>query len=177
MLWKRFLLLLSTSTVEGGGWSTPRPSRCTGTHCTQAGWAPRPVWTAAENFVLTGIRLPDHPSYSELLFRLRQPRPPFSIPIYVQCFFSFYSLVYIQTFQLVFSFQDFLLLIATHIYVSSRLRALDVWPISPFTNQLNDVLQSTNYDVFVVCHVLTISFKYSPQSILRSACKIAEIDY
>jgi len=72
------------------GWvfeATARPGRCTGTHCTQANWTPSPVWTAAENFAPSGIRLPDHPSYSEMLFWLRYPRPPFSIPIYVQCFF------------------------------------------------------------------------------------------
>jgi hypothetical protein len=28
----------------------------------EAGWAPGPVWTGAENLALTGIRSPDHPA-------------------------------------------------------------------------------------------------------------------
>jgi hypothetical protein len=47
---------------------------------------------------------------------------------------------------------------------------------------LNDVLQSTNYDgyhytVFVFCRFLTSSFKYFFQRILRRTCKITKIDY
>jgi hypothetical protein len=30
----------------------------------EAGWAPRPVWIGAENFVQTGIRSPDLPARS-----------------------------------------------------------------------------------------------------------------
>jgi hypothetical protein len=36
----------------------------------EAGWAPRPIWTGAENLVPTGIRSPDHPAHSELLYQL-----------------------------------------------------------------------------------------------------------
>jgi hypothetical protein len=36
----------------------------------EAGWAPGPVWTAAENFALTGFRSPDRPARSESLYRL-----------------------------------------------------------------------------------------------------------
>jgi hypothetical protein len=39
----------------------------------QAGWAPGLVWTDAENFARTGIRSPDHPARSQLLFRLSYP--------------------------------------------------------------------------------------------------------
>ena len=39
----------------------------------EAGWAPGPVWTDAENFVPTGIRSPDRSARSESLYRLRYP--------------------------------------------------------------------------------------------------------
>jgi hypothetical protein len=34
----------------------------------EAGWAPQPVWTGAENLTSTGIRSPDHPACSQLLY-------------------------------------------------------------------------------------------------------------
>ena len=40
----------------------------------EAGWAPGPVWTGAENLV-TGIRSPDLPGRSESLYRLSYPGP------------------------------------------------------------------------------------------------------
>jgi hypothetical protein len=39
----------------------------------QAGWAPGPVWTGAENLASTGIRSPDRPAHSQLLYRLSYP--------------------------------------------------------------------------------------------------------
>jgi hypothetical protein len=36
----------------------------------EAGWAPRPVWTGAENLAPTGIRSLDHPACSQSLHRL-----------------------------------------------------------------------------------------------------------
>jgi len=39
----------------------------------EAGWAPGPVWTGAENIALTGIRSPDRPAGSQSLHRLRYP--------------------------------------------------------------------------------------------------------
>jgi len=36
----------------------------------EAGWAPGPVWTGAENLAPTGIRSPDRPARSESLYRL-----------------------------------------------------------------------------------------------------------
>jgi hypothetical protein len=41
-----------------------------------AGWAPGPVWTGAENLAPTGIRTPDRPALSESLHRLCYPGPP-----------------------------------------------------------------------------------------------------
>ena len=41
----------------------------------ETGWAPWPVWTSAENLTHTGIRSPDRPAHSELLYRLRYPGP------------------------------------------------------------------------------------------------------
>jgi hypothetical protein len=39
----------------------------------EAGWAPEPVWTSAENLAPTGIRSPDRPARSHSLYRLRYP--------------------------------------------------------------------------------------------------------
>jgi hypothetical protein len=36
----------------------------------KAGWAPGRVWTGAENLAPTGIRSPDCPAHSQLLYRL-----------------------------------------------------------------------------------------------------------
>ena len=37
----------------------------------EAGWAPGPVWTGAENLTSTGIRSPDRPACSQSLYQLR----------------------------------------------------------------------------------------------------------
>ena len=39
----------------------------------EAGWAPGPVWTSAENLDSTGIRSPDRPARSQSLYRLSYP--------------------------------------------------------------------------------------------------------
>jgi hypothetical protein len=39
----------------------------------EAGWAPEPVWTGAENIAPTGIRSPDRPARSQSLYRLSYP--------------------------------------------------------------------------------------------------------
>ena len=39
----------------------------------EAGWAPGPVWTGAENLAPTGIRSPDRPARSQSLHRLPYP--------------------------------------------------------------------------------------------------------
>ena len=62
--------LPSTSVLDGGRWSAPRPGRFTpGKHpvptVQEAGWAPGPVWTGAENLAPTGFRSPDRPSRSD----------------------------------------------------------------------------------------------------------------
>ena len=41
----------------------------------EAGWAPGPVWTGAENLAPTGIRSPDRPARSQSLYRLYATRP------------------------------------------------------------------------------------------------------
>ena len=53
--------LPSTSALDGGGWSAPRPGRFTAGKdplpiVQEAGLAPGPVWTGAENLATTGIR-------------------------------------------------------------------------------------------------------------------------
>ena len=39
----------------------------------EAGWAPGPAWTSAENLAPTGIPSPDRPSRSQSLYRLSYP--------------------------------------------------------------------------------------------------------
>jgi hypothetical protein len=41
----------------------------------EAGWAPEPVWTGAENLAYTGIRYPDRSARSESLYLLNYPGP------------------------------------------------------------------------------------------------------
>jgi hypothetical protein len=49
----------------------------------EAGWAPGAGWTGAENLTPTGIRCPDRPDRSELLYRLSNRGPQnISIPMY-----------------------------------------------------------------------------------------------
>ena len=62
------------------GWGvsvTPRPLFTPGKDpvpiVQEAGWAPGPVWTRAENLAPTGIRSPDRPARSQSLYRLRYP--------------------------------------------------------------------------------------------------------
>ena len=44
----------------------------------EAGWAPGPVWTGAENLAPTGIRSPHRPARSQSLYRLPGP---YSVPV------------------------------------------------------------------------------------------------
>ena len=72
--------LPSTSALDGGGWSTPRPGHFTHGKepvpiVWEAGWAPGPVWTGAENLAPIGIRSPDHQARNESLYRLSYPGP------------------------------------------------------------------------------------------------------
>jgi hypothetical protein len=70
-----------TSALEAGGVvnSTPRPlyprERNPVPIVQEAGWAPGPVWTGAENLASIGIRSPDCPAHSESLYRLSHPGP------------------------------------------------------------------------------------------------------
>ena len=76
--------------VRWGGWSTPRSGRLTPGKYNRyplyrrLGGAPRPVWTGTENLAPPpiGIRSPDRPALSELLYRLRYPGPH-QTPVYV----------------------------------------------------------------------------------------------
>jgi hypothetical protein len=63
-----------------GGWSRHAPAALSPEKdplpiVQAAGWAPGPVWTAAENRASTEIRSPDRPARSELLFRLSYRGP------------------------------------------------------------------------------------------------------
>ena len=64
-----------TSALDGGWWSTPlagsfTPGKDPVPIVQEAGWAPEPVWTGAENLSPTGIRSSNHPARSESLYRL-----------------------------------------------------------------------------------------------------------
>jgi hypothetical protein len=56
---------------------TPRPYFTPGKEpvpiIQEAGWAPGPAWTGAENLAPTGIRSPDLPARSQSLYRLSYP--------------------------------------------------------------------------------------------------------
>jgi hypothetical protein len=67
-----------TSALDSGGWSKPCPVRFSPGKepvptVQEAGWAPEPVWTGAENLAPTGIRCSDRPARGELLYRLSYP--------------------------------------------------------------------------------------------------------
>jgi hypothetical protein len=67
-----------TTALEGGEWSAARPGRFTPGKdpvpiVQEAGWAPGPVWTGAENLAPTGIRSPNRPLLSQSLYRLSYP--------------------------------------------------------------------------------------------------------
>ena len=47
----------------------------------ETGWVPGPVWTGAENVVLTGIRSPGRPVRSESLYRLSYPGRPGTLQV------------------------------------------------------------------------------------------------
>ena len=71
---------LSLTSAKYWGWvvnATPRPlyprEREPLPIVQEAGLAPRPVWTGAENLVLTGIRSPDLPVRSKYLYGLSYP--------------------------------------------------------------------------------------------------------
>jgi hypothetical protein len=72
------LLFHDHGTRRGRGVSvTPRPLFTPGKDpvpiVQEAGWAPGPVWTGAENLPPTGIRSPDRPTRSQSLYRLSYP--------------------------------------------------------------------------------------------------------
>jgi len=66
---------MTNGTRRGWGVSvTPRPLFTPGKDPVQeAGLAPGPVWTGAENLAPTGIRSPDRPARSQSLYRVRYP--------------------------------------------------------------------------------------------------------
>ena len=74
------LLFLDHGTRRGEG-SASRPGRSLPPGKTrdpvpilqEAGWAPGPVWTVAENLASTVIRSPARPARSQSLYRLRYP--------------------------------------------------------------------------------------------------------
>jgi hypothetical protein len=69
------LPFLEHGTRRGWGVSvTPQPLFTPGKEpvpiVQEAGWAPGPVWTGAENLAPTGIRSPDRPARSESIVRI-----------------------------------------------------------------------------------------------------------
>ena len=67
-----------TTALEGGEWSASRPiALYPGKYpvpiVQEAGWAPGPVWTGAENLAPTGTRSTDRPARSQSLYRLSFP--------------------------------------------------------------------------------------------------------
>jgi len=58
-----------TTALEGGEESASCPVPIV----QEAGWAPEPFWTGAENLAPTGIRSPNLPARSQSLYRQRFP--------------------------------------------------------------------------------------------------------
>ena len=72
--------LPSTSALDADGWTAPRTGRFTlGNDLVpivqEAGGAPGPVWTGAENLASTWFRSPNRPARSESLYLLSYPGP------------------------------------------------------------------------------------------------------
>ena len=72
--------LPSTSALDGGGLSTPRPGRFTPGKDSvptvkDTGWAPRARLEGCGKSLPNGIRFPDRPARSKSLYRLRYPGP------------------------------------------------------------------------------------------------------
>jgi hypothetical protein len=67
-----------TTALKGGEGSVSRPGYFSSGKdpvptVEEAGWAPGPVWTGAENLVPIGIWYPDRPARSQLLYQLSYP--------------------------------------------------------------------------------------------------------
>ena len=72
--------LPSTSALDGGGWSTPRLCRFTPTKdpvpiVQEAGWAPGPVWTVAENLAPHRDSIPGPPIPQRVTILTELSRP------------------------------------------------------------------------------------------------------
>jgi len=81
------LPFLDHSTRRGWGVSvTPRPLFTPGKDLVpivqEAGWAPGPVWTGAENVTPIGVWSPDCPARNQSLYRLRYPAPMFCMHLF-----------------------------------------------------------------------------------------------
>ena len=86
----------------------------------EAGWAPGPVWTGAENLASTGTRSPDRPARSESLYRLSYPGPPYiytCIHTYIHIYIHTYVRTYIHTYIHIY-IQTYI-----HIYTSNHNRS------------------------------------------------------
>ena len=81
-------LLFHDRGTRRGEWSAARPGRSLlpGKDpvpiVQEAGWAPGPVWTGAENLAPTGIRSPDRPARSSVAIPTELPGPLCSCNIY-----------------------------------------------------------------------------------------------
>jgi len=94
------LLFLDHSTRRGWGVSvTPWPLFTTGKdqvpNVQEAGWAPGPVWTSAQNLAPTGIQSPDHPACSQSLYWLCYPVHKFCMVVPNICGSSEWNFLYI----------------------------------------------------------------------------------
>jgi hypothetical protein len=90
---KGIALLILDLGARRGRWSAPRPGCFTPRKyqvpiVQEAGWAPGPVWTCVKNLAPTGIRSPDRPTRSQLLYRLSYPaqRHLFRVYLYMRSF-------------------------------------------------------------------------------------------
>jgi hypothetical protein len=96
------LLFLDDSTRRGWGVSVmPRPLFTPGKDpvpiVQEAGWAPGPVWTGAENFAPIGIWSPDRPAHSQSLYRLSYQASGYS-NMAQYCIYTYMRVLYFHIF-------------------------------------------------------------------------------
>jgi len=104
-------LRLCTGRTAHRGWGvsvTPRPLFTFGKDLLpivqEAGWAPGPVWTGAENLTPTGIRSLDRPACSQSLYRLCFLAQILSCPWYIHyllqwCWFPICVFIWVPAWQ------------------------------------------------------------------------------
>jgi hypothetical protein len=92
------------------------PRERLGTHCIGSWVRPGSVWTGAEYLAPIGIRSPDCPARSELLYRLSYPGP-LCIYIYIYIYMYPHVYVYMCMYVCVYIFCVYVFYVCVYIYI------------------------------------------------------------